>query len=204
MSRTRIKICGIRDSAARDAAVSGGADFLGFVHWTGSPRYIDPPDARELARGLPDTVAPVGLFVDASLDEMTSSPFAWVQLHGSENEATCESVKTSGKNVIRGFRFDVEQLARWDACEAVDAVLVDGSSVGGEGLGFDYGVLCDLLPRLSKPLLLAGGLNPENVADAIQRIRPWGVDVSSGVERERGEKDLALIEAFCTSTRAAN
>lgn len=201
--QTKIKICGIRNQPALSAAVAGGADFVGFVHWTGSPRYIEQDAASALARGLPDSVAPVGLYVDGVLEEIVDSSYCWIQLHGNEDEETCDQLKAAGKQIIRGFRFDEEELARWDACEAVDALLVDGSTVGGEGLGFEHHTLLEIIPRLSKPLLLAGGLNPENVADAIQRTRPWGVDVSSGIERERGEKDPTLIEEFCRAAKNA-
>lgn len=203
MSRTRIKICGITERTALDAAVAGGADFMGFVRWRGSPRFIEAGEAEQLARMLPESVEPVGLFVDAPLQEMTACPFRWIQLHGSEDESISDGVKAAGKQVIRGFRFDPTEVTRWDACRSVDRLLVDGSTVGGEGIGFEHDALAEVLPNVRTPLLLAGGLDPSNVTEAIGRTMPWGVDVSSGVERTRGEKDPALIEAFCSAVRSA-
>ena len=167
------------------------------MHWRESPRYISQEDAGTLAELLPDSIQPVGLFVDADSALMEQSPFSWIQLHGNEDEAACERVKSTGRTVIRGFRFSEEAVRRWSDCEAVDYLLVDGSPVGGEGIGFDHARLEDVTSELEKPLILAGGLDPDNVAEAIRATSPWGVDVSSGVERTRGEKDPARIIAFC-------
>jgi phosphoribosylanthranilate isomerase len=203
MTDTLIKVCGLRDATCVDAAVKAGANFIGFVHWEGSPRAVSAQHACTLARSLPEEVQPVGLFVNADLDTVLRCPFKVVQLHGDEDVAFCETVHAEGKCVIRGFQFDIDAIKRWDACTSIDRLLVDGSAVGGEGMGFDHNVLAELIAMLRTPVILAGGLTPLNVADAITRTQPWAVDVSSGVERSRGEKDPALIEAFCRAARAA-
>ena len=199
-----IKICGIREREALDATVEGGADLVGFVHWAGSPRHVSIEQAVELAGHLPDSIAPVGLFVDELLEVMLSSPFQWIQLHGKEDEETCRRLNDAGKHVIRGFHFHSEQLRRWQSCHDVDRLLVDGSSIGGTGESFDHDLLIEHLSKDSKPVLLAGGLTPENVTTAVRRTNPWGVDVSSGVERSKGYKDPNRILEFCRAVKTAH
>jgi len=208
MPRTRIKICGIRDEDAALAAADAGADAIGFVFARGSPRTIDPERAFEIQAILPPFVSTVGVFVNASVDAFCdieeTCPSTLAQLHGSEDEPT---VRACGPGIIRGIRFDpaaiAADLARWNAIDEVDALLIDGSS-GGAGAAFDWAALSPHLAHLSKPVILAGGLTPENVGDAIRAVRPYAVDVSSGVERERGLKDPALISAFCEAVRKAD
>lgn len=200
----RIKICGIREREALEAAIRGEADFVGFVHWNGSPRHVEIPTAEELAGHLPDTITPVGLFVDADFETMRSCPFSWIQLHGREDESLCRNLADAGKRIIRGIHFTPDNVRRWRACEAVERLLVDGSKIGGTGEGFDHDMLIDRDLMNSRALMLAGGLTPENVATAIGRVRPWGVDVSSGVERSRGQKDPDRILQFCTAVRSAS
>ena len=199
--QTKIKICGVKSQDALDAVIRAMPDFVGFVHWPGSPRFIEHEAAQQFAQQLPESTLPVGLFVNADLGDIAATPYSWVQLHGDEDEAFSLAVKTAGKRIIRGFRFEPKELKRWDACEAVDVLLVDGSSVGGEGVGFQHELLTELVPTLTKPVILAGGLTPENIQEAIAAARPWGVDVSSGVERTRGEKDPARISEFCEAVR---
>ena len=199
---TRIKICGIRDAEALEAAVEAGADYLGFVHWAGSPRHIGIEDAARLAEGLPETVTPVSLFVDAPIERMLSTPFEWIQLHGGEDETTCRRLCQAGRRIIRGFHFSPEAVERWDTCPDVDVLLVDGSRIGGTGESFDHSALGDLNPRMETPLIVAGGLDPENVGGMVRSTGCWGVDVSSGVERERGIKDPDRIRAFCREVRS--
>ena len=199
----KIKICGIRSREALDASVAGGVDFVGFVHWSGSPRHLSISDAEDLARHLPETIEPVGLFVDAPLEDMLSCPFHWIQLHGHEDESLCQSLAEAGKRIIRGVHFSPDNLRRWQSCEAVERLLVDGSRVGGTGEGFDHQQLSKHLLPDASPILLAGGLTPENVATAVRRVHPWGVDVSSGVERSRGLKDPDRILQFCRAVRSA-
>lgn len=200
----KIKICGIRGREALDASVAGGADFVGFVHWSGSPRHVSISDAEALAGHLPKTLEPVGLFVDAALEDMLSCPFHWIQLHGDEDESLCRRLAEAGKRIIRGIHFSPENIHRWQGCEDVERLLVDGSKVGGTGEGFDHQQLCEHLLPDASPILLAGGLTPENVATAVRRVHPWGVDVSSGVERSRGLKDPDRILHFCRTVKIAS
>ncbi|MBL8760962.1 MAG: phosphoribosylanthranilate isomerase [Phycisphaerae bacterium] len=208
MSRTRIKICGIRDEDAAVAAIEAGADALGFVFVRSSARYIDPADAWSLVSALPPFVSSVGVFMNASVDHFCeveeTCPTTLAQLHGGEDEST---VRQCGPGIVRGLRFHPDtidaDLARWDAIDEVDAILVDGSA-GGEGTTLDWNHLARTIEPISKHIILAGGLTPNNVTDAIRVVRPYAVDVSSGVEREKGVKDPELIEAFCDAVRRAD
>lgn len=208
MDRTRIKICGITSEEAGAAAVEAGADALGFVFVRDTPRFVEPARAFEIMGSLPPLVGTVGVFRDASLDEFIeieqACPTDWSQLHGNESE---NLVQDCGPRVIRGIRFHAEtiarDLARWGAIEEVDAILVDGSS-GGEGAAFDWAALVEPMRRITKPVILAGGLTPENVGEAIRACRPYGVDVSSGVESAPGVKDPARVRAFCRAVREAD
>jgi len=205
MGRTRIKICGLRDEAAVEASVLHGADAVGFVLVESSPRYIEPEDAGALMMVLPPMVMAVGVVVNLSVDDFCEVeqrfPAHLMQLHGSESPKT---VASCGPGVIKGIQFSPEtiaaDLARWGAVDEVDAILIDGSP-GGEGTAFDWGLLGEHLGSVSKPIILAGGLTPENVGQAIAQVQPYAVDVSSGVESEPGVKDLGAIEAFCQAVR---
>ncbi len=210
-ARTRIKICGIRDSEGALAAIDAGADALGFVFHEGSPRYIRPVEAYSLVRGLPPMIASVGLFVNAPIDTFEAisqvCPTDYAQLHGQEDAALVEAC---GPRIIKAVRFDAAtigaDLERWAALDAVDAILVDGSS-GGRGTAFDWSALDAAREAASdRPLILAGGLTPENVGEAILAARPYAVDVSSGVEHpdRPGVKDAARIRAFCAAVRSAD
>lgn len=208
MRRTRIKICGVRDARTISAAADAGADAVGFVFVGRSPRYIAPEQAWPLVAAMPPFLTSVGLFQDAHVEAFSDieqrCPTALSQLHGDESERV---VRECGPGVIKSVRFDPDtierQLRRWAAIDEVDAILVDGSA-GGEGVAFDWTALAPAAANLGKPVILAGGLTPDNVAEAIASLRPYAVDVSSGVERERGVKDTGLIHAFCDAVRAAD
>ncbi len=208
MPRTRIKICGIRDEESAFAAADAGADAVGFVFYRQSPRFIEPDDAWQIVGMLPPFVSSVGLFVNADLDRFMLTeeqcPTDQSQLHGQESE---DLVRQCGPNVIKAIRYDpatiAAELARWDRIDEVDAILVDGSA-GGQGTSFDWSGLVAAKENLAKPLILAGGLTPENVGEAIRIVRPFAVDVSSGVESTPREKDPDLIEAFCRAVRRAD
>lgn len=208
MAATRIKICGIRTEEALFAAADAGADAVGFMFVKTSPRYLPPEEAYGLMTLLPPFVSAVGVYADPSLDEFADTeeacPAQFTQLHGHESE---KLVKACGPDVIKAVKFDAEtigrELDRWGACEDVAAILVDGSA-GGLGEAFEWSRLAPLVDACAKPIILAGGLTPANVGQAIRLARPYGVDVSSGVERVRGEKDPALIEAFCDAVRDAD
>jgi len=206
--RTRVKICGIRDAETARVAAEAGADAVGFVFAAGSPRTITPEEAWPIVQTLPPFVASVGLFVDASVDEYAEAeqacPTDFGQLHGSEPEKV---VRACGPRLIRAVRFDAARIENdlryWGGMDEVDAVLVDGSS-GGKGEAFDWGALAAASGACPKPIVLAGGLTPENVGEAVRAVRPYAVDVSSGVESAPGVKDPGLIGAFCAAVRAAD
>lgn len=214
--RTRIKICGITEESALFAAVDAGADAVGFNFHPSSKRFIEPAEAWELVGLLPPFVSSVGVFVNASVERFSeveqTCPTDMTQLHGSEK---VDVVRSCGPSVIKAFRFDTQTaaraLTRWDAVDEVDAVLIDGPAPG-DGVAFDWSALAPALEAFrveharafGKPIILAGGLTPENVAEAIRDVRPYAVDVASGVENEQGEKDPALIEAFCRAVRGAD
>lgn len=219
MPRTRIKICGLRDASSAAAAVQAGADALGFVFVQSSPRNIEPADAWAIIGTLPPFVASVGLYQDATVEQFCDieevCPTNYAQLHGSEDEDTA---KRCGPGVIKAIRYDpatiAAELKRWGGIDEVDAILVDGSA-GGAGETLDWKGLAAVLEvarrdaiagrgPVLKPIILAGGLTPENVGEAVRTVRPFGVDVSSGVEKKRGVKDAGLIAAFCRSVRAAD
>lgn len=208
MPRTRIKICGIRTEDALFAAAEAGADAVGFVFHPTSVRFIEPEDAWALVGNLPPFVSSVGLFVNPPLEKFMEMeelcPTTYTQFHGEEDP---ELVRQCGPGLIKAIRFDpktiAEQLALWDTFDEVDAILVDGSS-GGMGQTFDWESLTTHTDKLTKPLILAGGLTADNVADAIRIVRPYGVDVSSGVETSPGVKDPDLIAEFCRAVRDAD
>lgn len=206
--RTRIKVCGITSHDMAAAAVDSGADAIGFVFVENTPRYIDPDDATEIMFALPPMVSAVGVIRDLDVDQFCEleqrCPTQLMQLHGKE---PVDVVKQCGPGVIKAFRFDnatiESQLARWNTVDEVDAVLIDGSD-GGTGESFDWDALASRLDGFDKPIILAGGLDPANVALAIRTIRPYAVDVSSGVESSPGVKDPAKIAEFCAAVRSAD
>lgn len=209
--RTRIKICGVRDEATIEAVADAGADAIGFMFVKGSPRHVSPDRAFELMGFLSAAapfVAAVGVTADLSVDEFAEleqrCPTPLSQLHGQEPE---ETVRRCGPGVIKALRFDAETIAgelrRWDAVDEVDAILVDGSE-GGRGEAFEWERLREPMEGVRTPIILAGGLSPENVGEAIRTLRPYGVDVSSGVERAKGEKDPERIRAFCRAVLEAD
>lgn len=209
MPRTRIKICGITDEDTLAAAVESGADAVGFVFVKDSPRFIDPSDADALISLLPPWVSAVGVFRDPDVDEFCdieeACPFLTMnQLHGDEDVKT---VKSCGPDVLKAIAFDpstfASELDRWAVVDEVAAILVDGPRAGS-GDKINWPALAAFVESAPRPIMLAGGLTPANVQEAIRIVRPYAVDVSSGVERERGIKDPELIEAFCRAVRLAD
>ena len=208
MRRTRIKICGVRDATSALVAAECGADAVGFVFVEHSPRFITPEDAWPILEALPPFVQTVGLFADADLEDLLiakdACPFHLAQLHSVEAEPV---VRRCGPDLIKAVRYEPDtiehELRRWSAVGEIDALLIDGGP-GGTGERVDWEHLASVASASAHPLILAGGLTPENVAEAIATVRPFAVDVSSGVERERGVKDPALIRAFCEAVRDAD
>ncbi|MBH9553086.1 phosphoribosylanthranilate isomerase [Inhella gelatinilytica] len=206
MQRTRIKICGLREAQHVQAAVHAGADALGFVFYPPSPRAVSLQQATALVQGLPPFVTPVGLFVNAQPEEIEAAlraiPNLLLQFHGDESADDCERW---GRPYLRaiamhpGIRL-VDSAQRFPGAQAL---LVDApvSGYGGGGKVFDWSLLEASVPY---PVVLSGGLNADNVADGIRQVRPWAVDVSSGVEITRGVKCPDKIRRFCAAVRAAD
>ena len=208
MFRTRIKICGIRDIESAITCAESGADAIGFVFVKASPRAVTPDEAFEIQASLPPFLSTVGLFKNASVDFFCDAeetcPTTMVQLHGDESE---QVIRQCGPNLIKAIKFDAstieKELARLSKIDEVDAILVDGSA-GGEGTSFDWEALRPHAEGLELPLIVSGGLTPENVGEAIRVLRPFAVDVSSGVESAPGVKDPERIAAFCEAVRRAD
>ena len=207
---TAIKICGLRRAGDLDAAAAAGARYAGFVFFPKSPRAVTIPQAAALTRAAPEGVARVGLFVDpddALLDATLSQvPLDILQLHGAESpERLAEIRARHGLPLMKavGLSGPEDFDALWTYGLAADLLLIDAKPApgaelpGGNGLAFDWRLLVGR--RILKPWLLAGGLTPDNVAEAIRLTGAPGVDVSSGVESAPGVKDPALIRAFCAA-----
>jgi phosphoribosylanthranilate isomerase len=205
----QVKICGINDAAAMRAAAEAGADLVGFVFFPPSPRAVTPAQAAAVALPGP---ARVGLFVDPADEEiaavLAAVPLDLIQLHGEETPSRCAAVKARfGLPVMKALGIagpaDLAALARY--APAVDRFLLDAKAPpgaplpGGNAAPFDWSVLAGA--AVPRPWLLAGGLTPDNVKEAVRIAGAPGVDVSSGVEGRRGVKDPALIAAFVAAAR---
>ena len=214
MSSPAIKICGITDAAALDAAVSGRADHVGFVFFPRSPRHLSPAEASDLAERAGARIGRVGLFVDAD-DALLGAGVAAgrltaIQLHGKETPARAAAIRARfglpvWKAVSVATAADVEHGARYS--DAADLILFDAKTPkdalpGGMGLSFDWGLLSAWKNRA--PWGLAGGLSPTNVAEAVRLTGAPLVDTSSGVETAPGVKNADLIAAFCRAARSKN
>ncbi|HEV8095103.1 MAG TPA: phosphoribosylanthranilate isomerase [Burkholderiales bacterium] len=204
--RTRVKICGITRDEDLRATADAGADAFGLVFYPPSPRFLTLERARELSLAAPAFLTSVALFVNAAAEEVKRvldvvQPQI-LQFHGEETPEFCRAF---GMPYVKACRVKtgVDLLEYWrpfsDACGWLADAWVEG--YGGAGTGFDW----SLVPAVrAKPLVLSGGLNPENVGEAIRRVKPWGVDVSSGVESAKGVKDAAKIAAFVAEVRNAD
>ena len=203
MNSTRIKICGITSVEMAEVAINAGADTIGLVvDVPKSPRCLSASQAQDIARALPAQALIVAVLQDASPEIAEVLPGTWVQLHGDEDEQLVAQFARS-KHVIKGFRFDADQVLRWNADPHVDVLLIDGSA-GGEGEAFDHQKLANMMPQIDKPIILAGGLNVANVGEAIDIVHPFCVDVSSAVESAPGIKDSKLILQFCDAVARAD
>lgn len=211
-ARTRIKVCGITEKADAQGAVDLGADGLGFIFTDKSPRNIEPEKAREIIKSLPPFVEAVGVFVNQAFDVvndiMQYCGLTIIQLHGSESPQYCESISC---RVVKSFGIGPDSLRpekrpRYDDYEGLVAgYLLDTfheKMSGGTGQPFDWSLLETLRPP--GHVILAGGLNPDNVGAAIRTVRPFAVDVNSGVEFEPGRKDLEKLAAFMQEVRKAD
>ena len=203
---TAIKICGITREEDALAAAHSGANAIGLVFYARSPRHVTPARAAELIRALPPFVMSVGLFVDAAASEvmqtLAQARVDLLQFHGDEPPTYCRQF---GVPYLKALRVrpgvDLLQYARdyQDAKGLLLDAYVEGTH-GGTGATFDWALIPKNLPL---PVVLSGGLTPENVTTAVQAVRPWAVDVSSGVESSKGIKSAAKIAAFVTGVRNA-
>jgi phosphoribosylanthranilate isomerase len=206
MSRTRIKICGITREQDLQAAVAAGADAIGFVFFPQSPRHLEIERAATLARLVPPFVTRVGLFVNPDPQTLASTlaavPLDLVQYQGDETPEFCESM---GHPYVKVARMrpgiDLVEFAR--SYPSARGLLLDAyvESYGGAGQKFDWSLVPKELPL---PVVVAGGLTAANVGSAIRQLRPWGVDVSSGVEAAKGIKDADKIKAFVAAVKDAD
>jgi phosphoribosylanthranilate isomerase len=213
MDRTRIKICGIKDPDTALAALDAGADAVGLVFVEKSPRSVTLDQAKAITNALPGDAVSVGLFVDEPGETMKQfmdeANLTVAQLHGHESIDDLDPL--FGVPAWKALPFDEHfqhTASTWDHDPRVEALLVDtpptGELTGGSGISFDWAGLASVKEHLAKPIILAGGLTPDNVGDAIRAVKPYAVDVSSGVESSRGVKDIGLIKAFCEAVRAAD
>ena len=211
----KIKVCGLTRPHDVDAAIAAGADFIGFVRYAPSPRYVDDTQLVALARRIPAHVTPVLLFVNATPLEVDAAvslvPNAILQFHGDETPEDCVQYGRPHWKVARiptapgAEGFNLLQFV--NTYPLADAILLDAKieAYGGGGKTFDWTAFPWSQPELNakRRLVLSGGLTPANVIDGIQTTCPWAVDVSSGVEQSKGVKDPALMHAFCDAVRAA-
>ena len=206
LHRTRIKICGLTREEDVRAAVAAGADAIGFVFYPPSPRYVSFERAAELARLVPPFVSIVGLFVNPAPDfvreALAKVPLQVLQFHGDEQETNCVGF---GLPYIKAARMRPGlDLLKYAACfPGAQGLLVDAfvEGYGGGGEPFDWSLIPSKLPL---PLILSGGLNAGNVAEAVRCVQPWAVDVSSGVEAAKGIKDAVRIIEFVAGVQHAH
>jgi phosphoribosylanthranilate isomerase len=201
---TKIKICGIKTVTDALAAMDAGADLIGFNFYPKSPRYIDVGKCRDIMSVMRKYghITYVGVFVNASVEDiyatMETCALSLAQLHGDETPEILNALDGKAFKAFRGVPVDVNRFARSEA----PALLIDASVkgvYGGSGVTVDWSAAAELAEKY--PLLLAGGLTPENVADAVRQVKPWGVDVASGVESDPGRKDARKIKAFVTEVK---
>lgn len=203
LHRTRIKICGITRREDARAAVELGADALGLVFYAASPRHVSIEQAWDIARIVPPFVTLVGLFVNESKlavrRVMEAAPIQLLQFHGDEEESYCRSFHVPYIKAAR-VRPGLDLVKYSCQYPSAQGMLLDAfvEGYGGSGRTFDWSLIPSGLP---KPLILSGGLDPGNVAHAVRTVRPWAVDVSSGVESAKGIKDAARIAAFISGVR---
>jgi phosphoribosylanthranilate isomerase len=203
--QTQVKICGITSVADAQAAAEAGADLIGLMFYEGSPRHISLATAAEISRSLSPFVQRVGVFVNPSeelvLRAIGECGLNLLQFHGDESSDFCTQFGLMSLKALRVR--DAESLRQLEHFNT-DAFLLDAyskSGLGGTGETFNWD-LAVAAQKFGKPIFLAGGLTPENVADAVRKVRPFAVDVSSGVESSPGKKDAAKVRAFIQAAKA--
>ena len=206
-SQIKVKICGITNPVDAQAAVLAGADALGFIFYSKSPRYIEAKIAKQIISDLPPFILPVGVFVNEEPSRVREivdlCGLALAQIHGDESPAYCESLQ---RPVLRAVRLrdrgSFLAIAEFKGRAGVKGFVVDAyseSEYGGTGKTTDWSLAAEAAK--AAPILLAGGLLPETVGKAIQEVKPYGVDVSSGVESSPGKKDHEKIQAFIKAAK---
>lgn len=200
-----VKVCGITNEGDAQAAVAAGADVLGFVFYPQSPRAVTIPEAAKIAAGLPRAVVRAGVFVDALPDQVMEAVrecgLTLLQFHGSEPPDYCRQF---GTMCMKAFRVRGPEVLEQMRPYGTEAILLDAWSpgqLGGTGERFNWDLAIEA-KALGKPLFLAGGLTPENVRAAVEKVRPFAVDVSSGVEATPGRKDHSRVAAFVREAKA--
>lgn len=207
MNRVRVKICGVRDLEEARAAFEFGADALGFNFWPKSPRYVTPDVARSIIEKLSPLISCIGVFVNEDsqrvIEIASGVRLDAVQLHGDELPEYCAQLR--GLKLIKAFRvnedFDLTEIKRYE----ISSVLLDTkvkNNYGGTGERFDWRIAVQA--KRFAPIIIAGGLNAENIDEAIRFVRPMAVDVCSGVEAEPGRKDISKMREFMSAVKQAN
>lgn len=203
----KVKICGITNAADAQAAVAAGADLLGFVFYAGSPRHVTVEQAAAIARTVSPFVVRVGLFVDAPAElvgeALSACGLQLLQFHGDETPEYCRQFPAMS---MKAFRVQDAETIRTLPTYPTDAWLLDAfvpGQRGGTGHAFSWELAVDAV-KLGKPVFLAGGLTPENVAAAVRTVQPYGVDVSSGVESAPGKKDHEKMRAFIQAAKGVS
>ena len=205
--KTQVKICGVTNVADALAAAAAGADMIGLNFYDGSPRFISVPTAAEISRALPPFVLRVGVFVNPAeelvMRAIGESNLSLLQFHGDEPSDFCTQFGLMSVKALRVQNAEsLKQLENFHT----DAFLLDAhskSGLGGTGEKFNWDLAVEA-QKFGKPIFLAGGLTPENVADAVRKVRPFAVDVASGVESAPGKKDHAKVKAFIQAVRSAD
>jgi phosphoribosylanthranilate isomerase len=206
----KVKVCGITNAEDASAAVEAGADALGFIFYEQSPRYVVPAVASRIIAELPPLVLPVGVFVNEGMATvrsiMDTCGLAMAQLHGDESASYCRELSRPAMKALRlKDRGSLLALAEYQGRGGVRGFVLDSFSeiaYGGTGQVTDWTLAAEVAK--STPILLAGGLTPDNVAQAVRTVRPYGVDVSSGVESAPGKKEHAKLRAFVEAVRVVS
>ena len=200
-----VKICGITNAPDAFAALEAGADVLGFVFYEASPRHVSVRDAGKIIRELPPFAVKAGVFVDASEDLVTRAigdcGLNLLQFHGNETPEYCTQF---GLMSMKAFRIRDSESLKILPTYGTEAWLLDAfvtDKLGGTGERFNWDLAVEAA-KLGRPVFLAGGLTPTNVAEAVQKVRPYGVDVSSGVEAEPGKKDHQKVREFIKAAKS--
>jgi phosphoribosylanthranilate isomerase len=199
----KVKICGLTNFDDAVAAIDMGADLLGFNFYQKSPRYIEPVKAAEIVNKLPGFIDIVAVFVNATVDEIHQTkricPFDWVQLHGDEDQQFCSSLRSHDVKTMKAFRVkdksDIEKTNTF----FTDAILLDAfqpDKYGGTGITFDW----NIIGHIGKRVFLAGGIKPDNAANALE-LGVYGIDVCSGIESRPGKKDHKKMKKLFENIR---